>query len=292
MKCQIREIPPAFAVHALTVSALVMVFPLVNWAATANDQGLTCTEMEEFLRLGKIVAQKSIPKGVTLPQRATLEYKGMKHDAAIQTIDISKAEFKTALITELNFRDSWKYNVAGYELAKILELNMVPPYVERAAGGHDASLSWWVDNTMMELERMHRKLDAPDVEAWNKQMYAVRVWHELIYDTDPNLTNLLITKDWQLWIIDFTRSFRLFKELRSPKNLVQCDRRLLARLRSLDRDMVTQKLSRWLTKSEIDGVIARAARIVNFFDKEAAAKGEGAVLYDFPRSQQACGTGL
>ena len=33
--------------------------------------------------------------------------------------------------TELNFRDTWKFNVAGYELAKMLQLNMVPPYVER-----------------------------------------------------------------------------------------------------------------------------------------------------------------
>jgi len=99
--------------------------------------------MEEFLRLGKIGAQKSsIPKGVTLPQRATLEYKGMKHDAAIQTIEISEALHETTRGKELNFRDSWKYNVAGYELAKILELNMVPPYVERRVGGHAASLSW------------------------------------------------------------------------------------------------------------------------------------------------------
>ncbi len=145
---------------------------------------------------------------------------------------------------------------------------------------------------MMELDRKHRKLDAPDTEAWNKQMYAVRVWHELIYDTDPNLTNLLVTKDWQLWIIDFTRAFRLFKDLRDPKNLVQCDRKLLAKLRTLDASILREKLSPWLTKSEINGLVARADKIVSFFDKEAAARGEGAVLYDFPRSQQACGVGL
>jgi hypothetical protein len=56
--------------------------------------------------------------------------------------------------------------------------------------------------------------------------------------------------------------------------------------------MLTAKLSRWLTKGEIDGLVARAGKIVKFFDKEAAAKGEGVVLYDFPRSQQACGVGL
>jgi len=39
-------------------------------------------------------------------------------------------------------------------------------------------------------------------------------------------------------------------------------------------------------------VVARSKKIADFFDKEVAAKGEGVVLYDFPRSQQACGTGL
>ena len=93
-------------------------------------------------------------------------------------------------------------------------------------------------------------------------------------------------------IIDCTRAFRLNKSLRDPKDLVQCDRRLLAKLRTLDKDMLKEKLSRWLTKSEIDALAARAAKIVDFFDKETAAKGEGAVLYDIPRTQQACGTGL
>jgi hypothetical protein len=290
MGIQIFNTMRAFSVRAFIASVVTLACPLVNWAATA--QSLSCVEMEEFLRLGKIGAQKNIPKGVTLPRRATLEYKGMKHDAAIQTIDISRASYETARGAELNFRDSWKYDVAGYELAKILELNMVPPYVERSVEGHAASLSWWVNDAMMELDRKKQKLAAPDTEAWNKQMYAVRVWHELIYDTDPNLTNLLITKDWQLWIIDFTRAFRLYKELLDPKDLVQCDRKLLAKLRTLDRDVLREKLSRWLTKSEINGLVARAGDIVGFFDKEAAAKGEGAVLYDFPRSQQACGVGL
>ena len=113
----------------------------------------------------------------------------------------------------------------------------------------------------------------------------------LIYDTDPNLTNLLITKDWQLWIIDFTRAFRLYKELREPRNLVQCDRKLLAKLRSLDRNMLKEKLSRWLTNAEIDGIVIRAGIIAGFFDKKTA-RGEDSVLYDFPRSQQACGAGL
>jgi len=292
MKSQIRETLPTFSLHAVAVALLASACPLANWAATANDQSLSCAQMEEFLRMGKIRQQKGIPKGVTLPTRATLEYNGVQHDAAVQTVNIAKASYQTTKGTELNFKDYWGYNVAGYELAKILELNMVPPYVERKVGGNEAALSWWVNDSMMEIDRENRKLRPPDLDSWNKQMYAVRVWHQLIFDTDPNLTNILITKDWQIWIIDFTRAFRLNKNLRDPKDLVQCDRRLLAKLRTLDKDVLKDKLSRWLTKSEIEALAARAAKIVDFFDKETAAKGEGAVLYDIPRTQQACGTGL
>jgi len=211
---------------------------LFTWPVAAENP--TDAEIEEFLHRGEIGVQRNVPKGVTLPTRATLEYKGMKHDASIQTVDISKTEFKSAKGTELNFRDSWKYNVAGYELAKILELNMVPPYVERSVGGQSASLSWWVNDSMMEIDRHQKKVTPPDLDNWNKQMYAVRVLHQLVYDTDPNLTNVLITPDWQLWVIDFTRAFRLFKDVRDRKDLVQCDRRFLARLRTLDKPVLQE----------------------------------------------------
>ena len=258
----------------------------------AASPGLTCAQMEELMLQGTIGSLRDIPKGVTIPKRTTLEYQNQKHDASVQTVNIQKQSFQTAQGTELNFRDSWKYNVAGYELAKILELNMVPPYVERKVARQDASFSWWVDNSMMESDRLQKKIEIPDPDSWNKQMYAVRVFHELIYDTDPNLTNLLITKDWQIWMIDFTRAFRLQKSLRDQKNLVQCDRKLLAKLRGLNKDELKEKLARWLTKDEIEGVAARAGKIVEFFDRQAASKGEAAVLYDFPRTNQACGTGI
>jgi hypothetical protein len=41
-------------------------------------------------------------------------------------------------------------------------------------------------------------------------LYRIRVFDELVYDTDPNLTNVLIGTDWKLYRIDFTRAFRLY----------------------------------------------------------------------------------
>jgi hypothetical protein len=248
--------------------------------------------MENFLKTAKIVRVRDLPVGVTVPRRATLDDGRMKHDAAIQDTDERKHVFESARGTELNFRDSWSFNVAGYELAKILQLNMVPPYVERKVDGRSASVSWWVNDAMMGRERYQKKIEPPNPAAWNAETYAARIFQQLIYDTDANLTNLLITKDWRVWMIDFSRAFRVIKELRNPKDLVKCDRRLLANLRSVTKGILQEKLGRWLAEPEIDAVLARRDLIVALFDDAVLKRGEAAVLYDLPRTSEPCGAGL
>jgi hypothetical protein len=248
--------------------------------------------MEDFLKTAPIVRQRDLSVGVTVPRRATLDDGRMRHDAAIQVTDVSRAVFETSRSTELNFRDSWKFNVAGYELAKILQLNMVPPYVERDVEGRSASVSWWVNDAMMGRDQYRRKLVPPDTRRWSEEMQAVRVFHQLIHDTDPNLTNLLITKDWRVWMIDFTRAFRWTTRLQNPHLLVRCDRRLLANLRAMPEDTLREKLGRWLTKREFDGMLARRDLIVKRFDDQIASRGEAFVLYDLPRTSEPCGAGL
>jgi hypothetical protein len=96
---------------------------------------------------------------------------------------------------------------------------------------------------------------------------------------DPNLTNVLIGENWKIWRIDFTRAFRLNKELKDPKDLVRCDRQLLEKLKALDANALTEKTNRYLTKDEVKAVMARRDKIVAQFQKIIAEKGENEVLY-------------
>lgn len=251
-----------------------------------------CAEMEAFLTTARVVDQRELPVGITLPKRATLDDGTRRHDASVQVTDVRRPVAEMQRSTELNFRDSWTFNVAGYELAKLLQLNMVPPYVERKVNGQSAAVSWWIDDAMMERDRLRKKLRAPDTERWNDQMYAVRVFHQLIHETDPNLTNLLVTKDWRIWMIDFTRAFRWTKTLRNRNALVRVDRRLLARLRELKIETLQAALGRWLGKAEIEGLLARRDLIVTHFDTEVQKFGEAPILYDLPRTNEPCGAGL
>lgn len=126
-------------------------------------------------------------------------------------------------------------------------------------------------------------MEPPDQHYWNQQMYVCRVFDQLIYNTDRNLGNLVITKDWNIWMIDHTRAFRMMKDLKSAKDLVQCDRKLLGKLRELNNEVLTKQLGHYLNPMQIEGLLARRDKIVKFFDEQVAQKGEAAVLYDLER---------
>jgi hypothetical protein len=110
-------------------------------------------------------------------------------------------------------------------------------------------------------------------------MYRVRVFDELVYDTDPNLTNVLIGEDWTVWRIDFSRAFRTNKDLRFRKNLVKCDRQLFEKLKNLKADELAEKTKRYLNKSEVNGVMLRRDKIVATFQTLISEQGENEVLY-------------
>jgi hypothetical protein len=247
----------------------------------SDEPKLTEEQKEAFLLNAKIVDSHRIGKGITQPWRLTLSDGTITHDAAFQPVDEQKnvMEFASGG-SELNFRDTYHFNIAAYELAKLLGMDdMMPVTVEREWNGQRGSLSWWIPWKWDEGMRIKAGLKPPDVDAWNKQMYKVRVFDELIYDTDPNLGNVLIAEDWKIWRIDFTRAFRQNHDLRDAKNLVQCDRQLLGKLRQLSYDEVMAKTKPHLTKMEVKALMARRDKIVAYFEKLVAQKGENEVLY-------------
>jgi hypothetical protein len=250
-------------------------------APGADDAALTNDQIKVFLQTAEVVKSKPSPRGVTHPLRLTLSNGTITHDASFQAIDEHKSEMKLESgRVELGFVDSYKYNIAAYQLAQLIGLDdMLPVYVERKWQGKAGSLSWWLPVKTDDADRVQKKITAPDTDKWNKQMYRVRVFDELVFDTDPNLTKLLIGEDWTIWRIDFSRAFRTSKDLREPKNLVKCDHQLFEKLKALKADELTEKTKRYLTKPEVNGVMARRDKSAATFQTLIAEKGENEVRY-------------
>jgi len=262
-------------------SSFVLAFLLLAGALPAQEPAMTPEEMANFLLKAEVINSRHTSKGVTSPYRLTMRLGNVTHDAHFQPIDEARPtrEFNDGSV-ELNFRDSYKYNIAAYELSKLLGLDhMMPVTVFRKWSGMSGSLAWWLPVKMDEADRKRKNLEPPDKEAWGQQMYRKRVFAELVYDSDPNLTNVLIGEDWKIYMIDFTRAFRLRGELPSPKDLERCDRNLLEKLRQLDAKRLAASTKGYLTNAEVKAVMQRRDKIVAHFEQLIKDQGEGKVLY-------------
>jgi hypothetical protein len=253
--------------------------------AAAPAAELTTAQQKEFLAKAKVIRNKTTSKGVTAPKRLTLTDGVITHDAVFQAVDESKMVVSLggngrASQTELNFVDSYRYNLAAYALSELLGLDyMMPVHVERRWGGQTGSMSWFVDTLMDESDRLKKKVQPPNSTEWNYQMYRMRVFSALVRDTDRNLTNVLITPEWKIMMIDFSRGFRLQPELMHQSDLARMCKDLWAKLQNLQRDEVKKATGDWLTASELEAMMKRRDLLVAHFSKLIAEKGEANVLY-------------
>jgi len=284
-----RQMRFAMLSNKLRYFSPVLLLAAASWQLTLAEEPAphrSRAEMEQFLLNAEILQRKAIGQGVTNSEKAMLSDGKLQHEAHIQSIDVQNNSFTSARGTELNFKDSYKYNIAAYRLDKIMDLNMIPVSVVRKVGGKTSAVTWWVDDKLFDdVDRKKQGIEPPNQDDWNKQMYVVRVFDQLIYNTDRNLGNLVIDKQWRMWMIDHTRAFRLQTKLLNEKNLVMCDRQLLSSMRKLDQNTMEEQLLPFLTKGEIKAILARRDIIVKYFEKAVKEKGEGAVLYDMPPRQ-------
>lgn len=268
---------PAVAVPASTTGAAAP-----TSAAVVALPRLSVEEQRLFLEKADIQSVNDTAKGVTKPLKMSLSDGRLAHDALFQRVDISKARAELTSGVEMNFRDYYGYNIAAHQVACLLNrCDLVPAAVERTYKGERGSLVWWVEDVLMdEFDRVKNKVEPPQQWQWVRQQYLCRLFSELVGDADRNQTNMLITKDWRMVMIDFSRAFRSHKEPRPALNTVQAiEEDVFDALRALNRDAIKKAAGRFLTNHEINAMLARRDAIVAHIDGLIAAKGRPQVVY-------------
>jgi hypothetical protein len=235
---------------------------------------------EQFLLKARLRSIKNLGTGVTQPQRAELELNGVQHSALFKTIDDRKGGVtQLQRSSEINFQDSWQLEVAAYRVDRIIGLRMVPATVERTLNGKTGSLQWWVQSAMEEAERRKQEVTPPDLEAWNRTYQKMELFDQLIFNVDRHLKNVLVTVDFDLRLIDHSRSFRAWNELRNPERVTRFSRSVLDGLRKLEYAELRKRVGRYLVDDQIRGLLARRDAILALAATAVAARGEAAVLY-------------
>lgn len=222
-------------------------------------------EIENFLRTAPIERIAEVPIGVTKPKRAYFAAGGLVESAAWKILPPGRHN---------GFWDSYKSEMAAYELDKLLAMGMVPPAVERQYKGDTGALILWL-SPVHPWKEMENK---PKPASWTRQAVDMKMFDNLIGNKDRNAGNFLIDDDWNLFLIDHSRAFISDKSL--PWEMVHIDRALWQKMLALDEPTLTASLSKWVEKGEIRAILARRDKMAQVIDALVKKKGAAAVYVD------------
>jgi hypothetical protein len=199
-------------------------------------------EFEDFLRTAPFARLEEVPIGVTKPKRGYFEPGGLVASAAWKPLPSGRPA---------GYWESYKSEIAAYELDKMLGLGMVPPTVEKRWKGDLGAAVLWLSGIRpwREVENL------PKPEKWNRIAVRMKMFDNLICNIDRNAGNLLVDGEWNLFLIDHSRAFITDKKLIST--MTRVDRELWERMLALDEPALKAALGKWIDGGSIKGLLRR-----------------------------------
>jgi hypothetical protein len=228
--------------------------------------------LQRFLREAEVIeVKKDVSAGRSRPWIVTLSDGKIQRRAVFKYFDYRRPQPQP---------HSYKYELAAFELARLLDVEIVPPVIERKIEGRKGSLQIFLEKCVSELDRRRKKLEPPDPRAFANEVEGVRVYESLVNDECLNYADLLVhTDDWRVCRVDFSEAFTPSPELRSDCQLTVCSRRLYDGLTKLDDESIIRAMKPWLSAEETKALLVRKTLILRKIRTLIAEKGEGSVLF-------------
>jgi hypothetical protein len=236
---------------------------------------LTDDEIAEFLRTAQIVERTRIDIGINGIDRLTLEQGDIRLRAGFRRVDRREEDTRVGDINYLLFRDSYIFECAAYELARLLGIDSIPPTVRRSVDDVDGSVQLWLEGLVED----NNAVRPPNASAWSQQLSMMKFFDALIYNVDRNPGNLQIDQRYRLWLIDHTRAFQRKSAPFQIENVSRVDRRVWERLNSLQPEDFERVLGGLLESAEIKFFLDRREAVIAHINGLLAERPESAVLF-------------
>jgi hypothetical protein len=205
-------------------------------------------QIEEHLKTAQITKLEQIGTGVTHPRRARLS---PPEPFASLTWKVLPPGMRDG------YWESYKSEIAAYELDKLLALQMVPPAVERQIDGDTGAAIMWIDGVKSVKDTGGK---VPSGPAWDKPIRRMLTFDNLIGNPDRNAGNILIGQPGEMILIDHSRAFTTDRDL--PRKVERVDGELWDRVVALTPDEFTQTLGRWMEPAAIGALLERRKRMI------------------------------
>jgi hypothetical protein len=220
-------------------------------------------EFEAYLQNAPIDHFSEVPVGVTHPKRAYLKPGGPVGSIAWKVLPPGRPS---------GYWESYKSEIAAYELDKLLGMGMVPVAVEKRWNREIAAAILWLSpiHSWKEME------PRPKPAKWVHQVARMKMFDNFICNKDRNAGNLLVDDDWNLFLIDHSRAFIGDKDL--AVKMEHVDREFWDRIQAIDEAQLNAALGKWLERGSLRAMLARRDRMKTEIDRLVAARGESAVF--------------
>ena len=203
-------------------------------------------QIEDYLRTAPVDRIEEVPIGVTKPKHAYFGAGGPVASAAWKPLP---TRFQNG------FLESYKAELAAYELDKLLGIHRVPPAVERQVNGDPGAMVMWVEH--VSGWDMKNPIHGPNALAWDHEVARMKMFDQLIANIDRNQGNLLYDSDYHLILIDHSRAFTRTKDLKRMAQLGRVDRQLWDKMVALDAASLGTAIGKWYGKKEIEAILQR-----------------------------------
>lgn len=177
-------------------------------------------------------------------------------------------------------RDSYRHEIAAYQLNRMLGLDIVPPCVERKIDSKMGSLCFWVEGSMTEAERREQGLQPSDYAMYKGQLREIELFQQFIADLDySDLRNLVVDENLRIHKVDSSMAFDPDPDLLTGLYSSRLSRRLIRALEALDKKEMNEMLKPWLHKDQLGDLWERRKRILKRAKQLIADYGEERTLY-------------
>jgi hypothetical protein len=220
-------------------------------------------EFEAFIATAPLERFEQIPIGVTKPRRAFFKPGGLLESVAWKVLPRGRPK---------GYWESYKAEIAAYELDKLLGMGMVPVTVEKRWKHEIAAAVLWVSPVNSWTSVQSR----PKPEKWNRQAIIMKMFDNLICNKDRNLGNLLVDDDWNVFLIDHSRAFIESKDL--PARMTRVDREVWNRMLSLDEPTLAAALGKWIDGRARRALLARRDKMKVVIDGLVTRSGEDLIF--------------
>ena len=166
--------------------------------------------------------------------------------------------------------ESYKSEIAAYELDKLLGLGMVPPAVEKRHRGERGAAVLWIEGVRPWKEVEH----LPKPSKWTLEAVRMKMFDNLIGNADRNAGNLLVDHQWKLFLIDHSRAF--ITDSRLPAEHQRIDRVLWERMLALD-EASLGPVQQWVGRGAVRAMLKRRDRMKAVIDDLVKKRTEAAV---------------